>query len=69
MALREDRYVIPAKLSDFRLTGCRDAVVQEDFMKAVRKVGEMKKHETAMYVHFRLRLRCSSDARRDYQAM
>lgn len=28
--------------------GSRDAIVQEDLMKAVRKITEAKKHETAM---------------------
>jgi ABC-type polysaccharide/polyol phosphate transport system ATPase subunit len=32
------------------LMNCRDAVVQEDFMKACRKLNEAKKHEGAMSV-------------------
>ena len=27
---------------------CRDAIVQDDLMKACRKISEAKKHETAM---------------------
>lgn len=34
----------------FAIRDDRDAVVQEDFMKAVRKLNEAKKHETTMWV-------------------
>lgn len=32
----------------FAIREDRDAVVQEDFMKAVRKLNDAKKHETTM---------------------